>query len=53
MRRYLLLTVSLVALITVAPLAQTIAFLASPASSFLTGTIVPVEGGATLGYRRV
>ena len=34
-------------------IAKTIAFLASPAASFITGTIVPVEGGATLGYRRV
>ena len=40
-------------LATADDIAQTIAFLASPASSFLTGTIVPVEGGATLGYRRV
>jgi NAD(P)-dependent dehydrogenase (short-subunit alcohol dehydrogenase family) len=39
-------------LATADDIAQTIAFLASPASSFLTGTIVPVEGGATLGYRR-
>ena len=34
-------------------IAATIAFLASPAASFITGTIVPVEGGATLGYRRI
>ncbi|MGH9384018.1 MAG: SDR family NAD(P)-dependent oxidoreductase [Vicinamibacterales bacterium] len=34
-------------------IASTIVFLASPAASFITGTIVPVEGGATLGYRRV
>ena len=40
-------------LATADDVAQTIAFLASPASSFLTGTIVPIEGGATLGYRRV
>jgi NAD(P)-dependent dehydrogenase (short-subunit alcohol dehydrogenase family) len=40
-------------LATADDIAQTIAFLASPASSFLTGTIIPVEGGATLGYRRV
>lgn len=33
-------------------IAAAIAFLASPASSFVTGTILPVEGGATLGYRR-
>jgi NAD(P)-dependent dehydrogenase (short-subunit alcohol dehydrogenase family) len=39
-------------LATADDIAQTIAFLASPASSFLTGTIIPVEGGATLGYRR-
>lgn len=33
-------------------IAETIAFLASPAASFITGVILPVEGGATLGYRR-
>jgi NAD(P)-dependent dehydrogenase (short-subunit alcohol dehydrogenase family) len=32
-------------------IAAAIAFLASPAASFITGTILPVEGGATLGYR--
>jgi NAD(P)-dependent dehydrogenase (short-subunit alcohol dehydrogenase family) len=40
-------------LATAEDVAATIAFLASPASSFMTGTIVPIEGGATLGYRRV
>ena len=34
-------------------IANTIAYLASPAASFITGTVIPVEGGATLGYRRV
>jgi NAD(P)-dependent dehydrogenase (short-subunit alcohol dehydrogenase family) len=33
-------------------IAAAIAFLASPAASFITGAILPVEGGATLGYRR-
>lgn len=33
-------------------IAQAIAFLASPAASFVTGVALPVEGGATLGYRR-
>jgi NAD(P)-dependent dehydrogenase (short-subunit alcohol dehydrogenase family) len=40
-------------LATAADIAETIAFLASPAASFITGTIVPIDGGATLGYRRV
>jgi len=39
-------------LATADEIASAIAFLASPASSFVTGTILPVEGGATLGYRR-
>ena len=39
-------------LATAGDIAAAIAFLASPAASFMTGTIVPVEGGATLGYRR-
>lgn len=33
-------------------IASAIAFLASPGASFITGAILPVEGGATLGYRR-
>lgn len=32
--------------------AAAIAFLASPDASFITGVALPVEGGATLGYRR-
>jgi NAD(P)-dependent dehydrogenase (short-subunit alcohol dehydrogenase family) len=33
-------------------IASAIVFLASPAASFITGVALPVEGGATLGYRR-
>jgi len=33
-------------------IAAAIVFLASPESSFITGVALPVEGGATLGYRR-
>ena len=33
-------------------IAAAIAFLASSDASFVTGAILPVEGGATLGYRR-
>ena len=33
-------------------IATAIAFLASPGASFITGVALPVEGGATLGYRR-
>ena len=33
-------------------IARAIAFLASPSASFITGVALPVEGGATLGYRR-
>ena len=40
-------------LATADDIAAAIAFLASPAASFITGSIIPVEGGATLGYRRV
>ena len=32
-------------------IAAAIVFLASPAASFITGVALPVEGGATLGYR--
>ena len=33
-------------------IADAIVFLASPSSAFITGVALPVEGGATLGYRR-
>jgi NAD(P)-dependent dehydrogenase (short-subunit alcohol dehydrogenase family) len=33
-------------------IAAAILFLASPDASFITGVVLPVEGGATLGYRR-
>jgi NAD(P)-dependent dehydrogenase (short-subunit alcohol dehydrogenase family) len=33
-------------------IAAAIVFLASPDASFITGVSLPVEGGATLGYRR-
>jgi NAD(P)-dependent dehydrogenase (short-subunit alcohol dehydrogenase family) len=39
-------------LATADEIATAIAFLASPDASFITGAILPVEGGATLGYRR-
>jgi NAD(P)-dependent dehydrogenase (short-subunit alcohol dehydrogenase family) len=39
-------------LATAEEIAGVIVFLASPAASFMTGVAVPVEGGATLGYRR-
>ena len=39
-------------LATPAEIAQAIAFLASPSASFITGIALPVDGGATLGYRR-
>jgi NAD(P)-dependent dehydrogenase (short-subunit alcohol dehydrogenase family) len=35
-----------------AEIAETVLFLASPAASFITGIALPVDGGATLGYRR-
>lgn len=37
---------------TAAEIAETVLFLASPAASFITGIALPVDGGATLGYRR-
>ncbi len=33
-------------------IAAAILFLASPAAAFITGVALPIEGGATLGYRR-
>ncbi len=39
-------------LATADEIAAAIAFLASPDASFITGAILPVEGGATLGYRK-
>jgi NAD(P)-dependent dehydrogenase (short-subunit alcohol dehydrogenase family) len=33
-------------------IAEAIAFLASPSAAFITGIALPVDGGATLGYRR-
>jgi NAD(P)-dependent dehydrogenase (short-subunit alcohol dehydrogenase family) len=33
-------------------IASAILFLASPSASFITGVALPVEGGATLGYRK-
>lgn len=39
-------------LATAQEIAGVIVFLASSAASFITGAAIPVEGGATLGYRR-
>ena len=39
-------------LATADEIASSILFLASPAASFITGIALPVDGGATLGYRR-
>jgi NAD(P)-dependent dehydrogenase (short-subunit alcohol dehydrogenase family) len=39
-------------LATPGEIAAAIVFLASPSASFITGIALPVEGGATLGYRR-
>ena len=33
-------------------IAAAVLFLASPDAAFITGTILPIDGGATLGYRR-
>ena len=33
-------------------IAEAIVFLVSPAASFITGIALPIDGGATLGYRR-
>jgi NAD(P)-dependent dehydrogenase (short-subunit alcohol dehydrogenase family) len=33
-------------------IAGAVLFLASPDAAFITGTILPIDGGATLGYRR-
>jgi 3-oxoacyl-[acyl-carrier protein] reductase len=35
-----------------AEIAGAVLFLASPDAAFITGTTLPIEGGATLGYRR-
>jgi NAD(P)-dependent dehydrogenase (short-subunit alcohol dehydrogenase family) len=32
-------------------IADAVLFLASPSASFITGVALPVDGGATLGYR--
>jgi NAD(P)-dependent dehydrogenase (short-subunit alcohol dehydrogenase family) len=37
---------------TAEEVASAVLFLASPSSSFITGIALPVDGGATLGYRR-
>jgi NAD(P)-dependent dehydrogenase (short-subunit alcohol dehydrogenase family) len=37
---------------TAEEIATAILFLASPDASFITGVALPIEGGATLGYRR-
>lgn len=39
-------------LASAAEIASAILFLASPEAAFITGVALPVEGGATLGYRR-
>jgi NAD(P)-dependent dehydrogenase (short-subunit alcohol dehydrogenase family) len=40
-------------LATAEEIAAAIVFLASSDASFITGAVLPVEGGATLGYRRI